>query len=58
MLDDEKRVENLSYEDLKNDFSIKIFDLENENAQLFTEKAGYMRIADVYPGASERRVAL
>lgn len=28
MLDDEKRVENLSYEDLKNDFSIKIFDLE------------------------------
>ena len=28
MLDNEKRVENLNYEDLKNDFSIKIFDLE------------------------------
>ena len=28
MLDNEKRIENLGYEDLKNDFSIKIFDLE------------------------------
>ena len=28
MLENEKRIENLSYEDLKNDFSIKIFDLE------------------------------
>lgn len=28
MLENEKRIENLSYEDLKNEFSIKIFDLE------------------------------
>ena len=28
MLENEKRIENLGYEDLKNDFSIKIFDLE------------------------------
>lgn len=28
MLENEKRIENLNYEDLKNDFSIKIFDLE------------------------------
>ena len=28
MLENEKRIENLGYEDLKNDFSIKIFELE------------------------------
>lgn len=28
MLENKKRIENLGYEDLKNDFSIKIFDLE------------------------------